>query len=156
MTEETHISCTVRGATIDDLPAIFHLGEKLFTSKELSNLYRTWDEYEVTQMFNINGEFMFVADVDDKVAGFVMGSFIEKSRSSWRYGYLVWMGVCPEYRGYKIGSQLFSMFKRRMKKAGARILLVDTQADNERALHFFTRRGFTNPVEHVYLTLNVE
>lgn len=148
--------CIIREAEIDDLPAIFHLGEELFTSQDLTNLYRTWDEYEVTNMFNLNGEYMLVAEIDEKIAGFVMGSFIEKSQSSWRYGYLVWMGVDPQYRGHRIGTRLFDNFKRRMKKAGARILLVDTQADNTRALGFFKDRGFINPTDHVYLTLNLD
>jgi len=39
---------SIRQAEIDDLAAIFHLGEKVFTSQEFSNLYRTWDAYEVT------------------------------------------------------------------------------------------------------------
>jgi hypothetical protein len=35
---------SVRQMEIDDLAAVFHLGERLFTAREAPNLYRTWDE----------------------------------------------------------------------------------------------------------------
>jgi hypothetical protein len=35
------------------------------------------------------------------------------------------------------------------------MLLVDTEADNLAALHFFRKMGFGSPEEHIYLTLNL-
>jgi ribosomal protein S18 acetylase RimI-like enzyme len=35
------------------------------------------------------------------------------------------------------------------------MVLVDTEADNLPALHFFRKIGFGNPEEHIYLTLNL-
>ncbi len=154
MTQDLDI--TIRSAVLDDLPTIFHLGEDLFTSQDYSNLYRTWDEYEVTSMFNVNGEFMIVAEADEQVAGFILGSLIEKPRSAWNYGHLVWMGVDRDYAGRGIGQMLFGEFRKRMEDAGARMLLVDTQADNDPAIRFFTKLGFSNPIDHVYMTLNME
>ena len=34
--------------------------------------------------------------------------------------------------------------------------MVDTQADNESAIRFFEDKGFSNPIDHVYMTLNLE
>lgn len=51
----------IRTARIDDLGAIFHLDEKVFTSQEVSNLCRTWDEYEETHLFNSESEHVLVA-----------------------------------------------------------------------------------------------
>ncbi len=146
----------IRNAWIDDLGAIFHLGEKLFTSQDVSNLYRTWDEYEVTHLFNVESDYMLVAECEERVVGFAMGSVIEKKRSAWNYGHLVWLGVDPEYAGMGIASRLFDKFRELMEQAGVRMLMVDTQADNERALKFFERKGFVNPIDHVYMTLNIE
>lgn len=145
----------IRTATIDDLAAIFHLGEKVFTSQEYSNLYRTWDEYEVTYLFNSESEYVLVAEVEERVVGFAMGTIIEKARSAWNYGHLLWLGVDPDFARMHIGSLLFDRFRELMEEDGIRMLMVDTQADNKAALKFFHRKGFENPTEHVYMTLNL-
>ena len=146
----------VREAGIDDLAAIFHLGEKVFTSQDVSNLYRTWDEYEVTGLFNSEPEHMIVAEVDGRVVGFAMGTTINKARSAWSYGHLIWLGVDPEYSRLGVGDMLFERFKEIMQEQGVRMLMVDTQADNDPAISFFTRKGFENPTDHVYMTLYLQ
>jgi hypothetical protein len=42
-----------------------------------------------------------------------------------------------------------------MEREGVRMILVDTEAGNEAALQFFQKLGFSNPHEHVYLSLNL-
>lgn len=147
----------IRTATIDDLPAIFHLGEKVFTPKDVSNLYRTWDEYEVTSLFNTEPEYMLVAtNGKKKVVGFALGTVIEKRRSAWSYGHLLWLGVDTNYSRMGIASMLFDRFRNIMEKAEVRMLIIDTQADNEAAINFFRNKGFINPIDHIYMTLNLE
>lgn len=146
----------VRPAHIDDLAAIFHLGERVFTSKEVSNLYRTWDEFEVTGLFNSEPEHMLVAECGDDMIGFALGTTIKKERSSWSYGHLVWLGVEPIFARRGVGSLLFDEFRKTMEKEGIRMLLVDTQADNAKAVAFFRRKGFDNPTDHIYMTLNLQ
>jgi len=146
----------IRLATIDDLSAIFHLGEQLFTSRQASNLYRTWDEYEVTHLFNTEPEYMLVADVDEEVVGFLLGSVIEKRYTAWNYGHLLWLGVDPAFARQGIAGRLFARFRDIVQAAGVRMLMVDTQADNESAIEFFRAKGFSNPIDHVYMTLNLE
>jgi ribosomal protein S18 acetylase RimI-like enzyme len=146
----------IRTASIDDLAAIFHLGEKVFTSQSYSNLYRTWDEYEVTHLFNSECEYVLVAVTENKVVGFAMGTVIEKARSAWNYGHLLWLGVDPEYARHRVGSMLFDRFREIMQETGVRILMIDTQLDNKPAMRFFKRKGFENPIKHVYMTLNLQ
>ncbi len=146
----------IREMTIDDLAAVYHLGEQLFTSQEYSNLYRTWDEYEVAGLFFSDSEFCLVADSDGELAGFALGTVVSKAGSAWTYGHLLWLGVDLRFQRSGVGDVLFSGFAAKMKEAGARILVIDTQADNENALKFFRKRGFGNAVEHVYLSLNLE
>lgn len=152
----TESDIEIRTATIDDLAAIFHLGEKVFTSQEFSNLYRTWDEYEVTHLFNSEAEYVLVAEADGQVVGFAMGTVIEKARSAWNYGHLLWLGVDPDYARQGIASLLFDRFREIMEAAGIRMLMVDTQADNTPAVKFFQRKGFENPTDHVYMSLNLQ
>lgn len=146
----------IRTASIDDLAEIFHLGERVFTSQDFSNLYRTWDEYEVTLLFNSEPDHLLVAVSGETTVGFAMGTVIEKSRSAWSYGHLLWLGVDPDFAGRGIGSMLFDRFREIMESQGVRMLMVDTQADNEAALGFFYAKGFQNPTDHVYMTLNLQ
>ena len=154
--EDTPLDITIRHATIDDLAAIFHLGEQLFRPQEASNLYRTWDEYEVTGLFNSEPEYMLVAEVAESVIGYALGSVIEKSATAWNYGHLVWLGVEEAFARQGVASMLFDKFREIMSDNGVRMLMVDTQADNENAIRFFEKMGFTNPIDHVYMTLNLE
>ncbi len=147
----------IRTAGIDDLAAIFHLGEQLFRADAVSNLYRTWDEYAVTSQFNAEPEFMLVAVAQDHtVVGFAIGSMIEKAATTWNYGHLVWLGVQPDYAGKGVGSALFDAFRDVIQEQGVRMMLVDTQADNKTAIRFFEKKGFTNPIGHIYMTLNLD
>ena len=36
------------------------------------------------------------------------------------------------------------------------MLIIDTRADNEAAINFFRNKGFVNPIDHIYMTLNLE
>ncbi|MDD2236868.1 MAG: N-acetyltransferase [Kiritimatiellae bacterium] len=146
----------IRAAGIDDLAAIFHLGEKVFTSQEVSNLYRTWDEYEVVGLFNSEPEYMLVAEIDGRMAGFAMGTTINKARSAWSYGHLVWLAVEPEFSRQGVGDLLFEEFREIMQRQGVRLLMVDTQADNTPAIKFFQKKGFENPTDHLYMTLYLQ
>jgi ribosomal protein S18 acetylase RimI-like enzyme len=146
---------TIREMDIDDIAGVFHLGETLFSARDVPNLYRTWDEYEVIELYNSDTEFCLVAEVDDDIVGFALGTTITKSRSPWKYGQLAWLGVHPGYQRWGIATRLFNEFKELMLESGVRILLVDTEADNTPALEFFREAGFGQPEEHIYLTLNI-
>lgn len=146
----------IREIEIDDIPEVFHLGEQIFTVDRVPTLYRTWDEYEVTSLFNSDPEFCLVAEIGHLIVGFALGTTVTKTRSSWKYGYLVWLGVLPEWQRDGIGSRLFDRLAEKMIEDGVRMFLVDTEADNTPALQFFNKKGFANPEEHIYLTLNLK
>jgi ribosomal protein S18 acetylase RimI-like enzyme len=158
--KKKRLSLEVREMEIDDIPKVFHLGEKLFTAREVPNLYRTWDEYEVVNFFQADPEFCLVAEdadgEEEGILGFALGTTITKTRSAWKYGHLVWLGVDPAAHGQGVASKLFNRFRDLMLEDGVRMLLVDSEADNLPALHFFRKMGFGNPQEHIYLTLNVD
>lgn len=146
----------IREMEIDDIPVIFHMGERIFTAERVPSLYRTWDEYEVASLFISDPEYCLVAEIDDRIVGFVLGTTVTKARSPWKYGYLVWLGVLPGWQRDGIGGRLFDKIAELMIESGVRIFLADTQADNTPAIQFFKKRGFGNPEEHIYLTLNLK
>lgn len=153
--DQSSLSVTVREMELHDLAAVFDLGERLFTAETVPNLYRTWDEYELVDSFSADGEFCLVAEHDERVVGFVIGTIIEKRKSAWTYGYLVWLGVEPELIGRGVARRLVARLTDLFIEDGARMMMVDTDAENENAIAFFQREGFGNPVEHVYMSKNL-
>ncbi len=143
----------IREMELDDLAPVYHLGERLFTCDLYPFLYRTWDEWEVVGHYNTDPEFSLVAEVDDALAGFIIGTLI--SKASWTYGYIVWLGVDPVFQSTGVAHKLFDRLVERMVESGARYLIADTDPSNTAALRFFTKKGFKDEREHVVLSLNL-
>ena len=145
----------IREMTIDDFPEVFHIGEEVFTAEYSQSLYRTWDEYEITTLYNSDTELCLVAEAGQRILGFALGTTVIKHNSPWKYGYLVWLGVRKDTQKGQVGSRLFKEIKRRMKEQGVRMIIIDTSANNEPAIRFFQKQGFDDIQEHVYMTLNL-
>jgi ribosomal protein S18 acetylase RimI-like enzyme len=145
----------IREMTIDDFPEVFHVGEEVFTAEYSQSLYRTWDEYEITTLFNSDNELCLVAEAGDHILGFALGTTVKKHNSPWKYGYLVWLGVRSKIQQGGVGSGLFKEIRRRMMDQGVRMIIIDTSADNQPAIRFFQKQGFDDIKEHVYMSLNL-
>ena len=148
-------SLIVREMTLQDLHAVFELGERLFTAERWPNLYRTWDEYELAVHFSSDSETCLVAEMDERVVGFALGTLLEKRHSAWSYGYLLWLGVDPDAARRGIASRLVARMTELFIEFGARMILVDTDAENDAALGFFRTQGFGQETPHVFLTKNL-
>ncbi len=137
---------------IYDLPAVYSLGESVFTKDKHVFLYRTWETYEVTGLFSTDPELCIVAESERAVVGFALGSIIEKPRSPWTYGYLVWTGIAKDYQRYGVGGQLYRDLERRVKRLGARMMIIDTEGTNLPAIRFFEKMGFARGSQHLWMT----
>ncbi len=149
----SYSSVAVREMEIDDLAPVYHLGESLFTSDLYPSLYRTWDEWEVIGLYNTDAEYCLVAEIDDKLAGFILGTII--SKASWTYGYIIWLGVSLDFQRRGVGDKLVDKLVEKMIEDGARFMLADTDPANVPAVKFFTRKGFVNTREHIFLSMNL-
>ncbi len=146
----------IREMRLDDLPAVFALGQRLFTAEDMPTLYRCWDDDEVMQLFSSDQETCLVAVADHKIVGFALGSMMEKPRNAWRYGWLEWLGVDPSVKRAGIATRLLNHLTSLFVRRNARIMLVDTTEDNEPALRFFRKLGFGHELRHVYLSQNLD
>lgn len=146
----------IREMHLEDLPAVFALGQRLFTAEELPTLYRCWDEDEVMKVFGADTETCLVAVAGDRLVGFALGSLMEKRGSAWRYGWLEWLGVHPAFNRHGIATRLLKQLTSLFIRREARIILVDTDEANESALAFFRRHGFGHELRHVYLSQNLD
>ncbi|MBM4344634.1 MAG: GNAT family N-acetyltransferase [Deltaproteobacteria bacterium] len=145
----------IRAMEIGDLPEVYDLGEDLFTAERWRTLYRTWDEYELATLFASEGDLCIVAELDDDIVGFALGTILDKRGSAWVYGHLLWLGVDPKVGRRGVAAKLLERMTETFIVEGARILLVDTAADNEAALAFFRKNGFGDEEPHVYLSKNL-
>ncbi len=142
----------IREMEIDDVSAVYHLGEMLFTSEEFPILYRTWDPYEVTDYFTSDPDYCFVAESEDRIVGFILATTIEKEGTAWKkYGYLSWIGVDEEFQGTNLGRRLYRRLEERLQEDGVRMVIADTEAENKKAIAFFKTVGFSLSSEHVWL-----
>jgi ribosomal protein S18 acetylase RimI-like enzyme len=146
----------LRQMKLKDLPAVFKLGQKLFTAEDLPTLYRSWDEHEILELFRSDEETCLVAEENEKVVGFALGCMMDKPRSAWRYGWLEWLGVAPRYKRCGIARRLLNQLTQLFINREARIMLVDTDEDNADALAFLRETGFGQETRHVYLSRNLD
>jgi ribosomal protein S18 acetylase RimI-like enzyme len=147
------IEVAIRAMEIDDVSAVYHLGEKLFTSDEFPILYRTWDPYEVTEYFTTESEYCLVAETeDDCIVGFVLANMVEKEGTAWKkYGYLTWIGVDEGFQRTNLGQRLYNKIEDTFQKKGARMVMADTDAENVGALAFLNAMGLSARAQHVWL-----
>jgi ribosomal protein S18 acetylase RimI-like enzyme len=143
----------IRQMEIDDIGSVYHLGEKLFTSEEFPILYRTWDAYEVTDHFTSDPDYCLVADTTRGVVGFVLATTIEKEGTAWKkYGYVSWIGVDESFHRTNLGLRLYKRLEERLREDKVRMVIADTEANNEGAIAFFKAIGFSPSRQHLWLT----
>lgn len=141
----------LRDMTIDDLSAVYHLGEELFLSQQQPILYRIWDAYEVTGYFNTDPEFCLIAEKHGQILGFALGTIFEKEGSAWKYGYVAWLGVKADYRRRGLGARLYKELEKRMRKEGVRMVIMDTEEHRQDAVAFFHGMGFKERESHLWM-----
>ncbi|MFC2027837.1 GNAT family N-acetyltransferase [Chloroflexota bacterium] len=143
---------TIRQMEIDDISAVYRLGEKHFTSEDFPTLYRTWDPYEVTEYFSTDPSYCLVAEQGDNIVGFTLATTFEKEGTAWKkYGYLAWILIDEDFQGMHIGRRLYRELEKRWRNDGARMIIVETGSDNQEAIAFLEATGFSPTGEHVWL-----
>jgi len=146
------IQITIREMEIDDVGAVYHLGEKLFTSDEFPFLYRTWDPYEVTEYFTSDPEYCLVAESEEEIVGFILATTVEKEGTAWKkYGYLSWIGIDEAFQRSGLGLRLYRKLEEVFQKDGVRMVMADTEAGNKEAIAFFKTLGFSSNRQHLWM-----
>lgn len=145
------MNVTIRPAKEDELQAIQDLNYQLFVHDEeydpLLNMDWPYQD-EGTKYFQsrIKGKegVCFVAEVDNKVIGYLAGSVVASYpyRKIQKQTELENTLVLEEYRGQRIGEQLFKQFVEWSKQQGAERIKVSAAANNVQAIKFYHRVGF--------------
>ena len=147
----------IRQMEIDDVAAVYHLGEELFTSEKFPILYRTWDPYEVTDYFTTESDYCLVAEIKGRIIGFILANTVQKEGTAWKtYGYLSWIGVAPQYQRTNLGQRLYNRLEDIMQNDGVRMVIADTEEENVKAIEFFIKMGFSIRADHVWLAKTLQ
>ncbi|RLC94322.1 MAG: GNAT family N-acetyltransferase [Chloroflexi bacterium] len=155
--EQERQEISIRQMDIDDVAAVYHLGEHLFTSEELPILYRTWDAYEVADYFTSDPDYCLVAEIGGRVVGFILATTFEKEGTAWKkYGYVSWIGVDEAFQGSNLARRLYARLEDKLEDHGVRMIIADTEGDNEKAIGFFKKMGFSARSQHVWLAKTLQ
>jgi len=139
----------VRKAGLEDLTSIQKLNDNLF-DLEFNNfddtLKREWAlEKEGQEYFEdmIKNEIVFVAQIEDKIVGYLAGSICEEiSYITETFAELDNMCIDDEYRRFGIGTLLMDEFKKYCKERNMQNIKVTASAKNSRAIQFYMKNGF--------------
>ena len=93
-----------------------------------------------------------MAEAKGIIVGFLLATTIEKEGTAWKkYGYLAWIGVDEGFQRNRLGRRLYRELEKRLAEKGVRMVIADTDGDNERAIAFFTSVGFSTRAQHLWL-----
>ncbi|MET3690006.1 ribosomal protein S18 acetylase RimI-like enzyme [Priestia megaterium] len=81
----------------------------------------------------------FIAEEKGEIIGFLIGFL---SQSHMNEAYIHFVGVHPEYRGKKIGKQLYSHFFDAIKQNGRNTVRCVTSPVNKASIAYHTKMGF--------------
>ncbi|MEM3579388.1 MAG: N-acetyltransferase [Candidatus Bathyarchaeia archaeon] len=146
------VEIEVRQMSLEDLPEVWRLSEKIFTPSQLQFTYRTWNINELLSLFQEDPELCLVAeDVNSKtIVGFALGTILKRPFSPWTYGYFLWIGVKRMRRRQGVGKRLYRELEKRFKEKGARIAIVDVEGTNLAGMHFMEKLGFKRSQTYIW------
>lgn len=142
----------IRRATPDDLSMVMRLDELLFQydAQYDDTLDFGWTRSEEGVAFftdRVNGTegVAFVAEHDDHVVGYLCGAITEtySYRRIRQIAELECMFVQPSCRGKGAGSGLVNAFLDWVREQDIHDVRIEASADNETAIAFYKRMGFT-------------
>lgn len=142
----------IRKATINDLEIIQKLNNGLFEYEaelELDNYIKDWALGEDSKEYFsglINNEFVIVAEVDNKIVGYLAGSLYRDATFSYYEGLTAEvdnMFILAEYRKFGIGSKLMNSYIEWCKQNDAKRVFVTASIGNDNTIEFYKKIGFT-------------
>ena len=141
----------IRKATIDDLPTILTLNNKLFKyemDRDLDNYIPNWAfGKESTEYFSdlIENQFVIIAEIDNNPIGYLAGSVYLDDTYSYYEGKtadLDNMYIEEEYRHFGIGSKLVNSFFEWCREKQAQRIFVTATLGNDNTISFYKKHGF--------------
>lgn len=133
----------IEAAQEADLPQMASLLEVLFAIETDFTFDYEKQLHGITQLFHYEGTDLIVAKDGDKVVGMVTMQRLISSAAGDFIGQIEDLVVLEEYRKSGIGSRLINKIRFIAQNRGYKRIQLAADIDNENALEFYTRRGFS-------------
>ena len=138
----------IRKATLEDLPRIQELNNELF-ELEIANfdkyLIKDWplsNEGKAYFENAIRESFVVVAEIDNKIVGYLLGEESDIPYYNFKIAELCNMCIDSNYRKQGIGNSLYKEFERFYNEHGITHFIVTASFKNESAKAFYKKMGF--------------
>ncbi|MDG3088158.1 GNAT family N-acetyltransferase [Vibrio hannami] len=100
---------------------------------------------------------IFVAEIDNKIVGFITGHFCELVSvisKSVQMGSIDELYVSPEYRNRGVAQRLFSRMENMFEDYGVKQVFVEVWDFNQAAVHFYKKMKFKSHILYLRKPLN--
>lgn len=145
---------TIRKAKLDDLPEISKLNLELFNIQHqfdpTANIEWTFSEdgqEYLKKRISSENDFVEVAEDENKnIVGYIMCTTLKRPlyRIDAKYAELESIYIKPEYQGAKLGSQLTNNFINWCRQNKVNYVSVIPASQNEEAVKFYRKSGFSD------------
>ena len=151
----------IRKAFVEEVDKIQHLNNELINfemEQGFDNYVKDWALSEESKEYFIDlikNQYVVVAEVENKIVGYLAGSIYKDLSYSYYEGLTAEannMFVKAEFRAHGIGRKLFLSFIEWCKSNNAKRIMVTASSENANAIKFYKSIGF----ENINLTLKKE
>jgi [ribosomal protein S18]-alanine N-acetyltransferase len=101
-----------------------------------------YTQRELKHYMEAPGTFTIVAEADGREAPDIAG-FLVGQRHKRGLGHVVTIDVNPEFRREGVGTVMMQAAEQRLRSEGCHSIFLETAVDNETAISFYKRRGYT-------------
>jgi [ribosomal protein S18]-alanine N-acetyltransferase len=138
-------SCQTRDATAADIDAIACIEQVSFL-----HAGERFGERRVRYLINSPRVIVRVAELNEKVLGWICGFAVTRSPQPW--GRIYALAVAPVARGKMIGAQLLGETIQMLREHGAQRIFLEVRPDNHAAVRLYEKVGFVRcrELEHYY------
>ncbi|MFC4761449.1 GNAT family N-acetyltransferase [Fructobacillus durionis] len=156
------IDKTIREATVEDIPALAQLGEATFVetfgqespAEDVANyLAEAFSLEKVTAEMAEPGATFYLSFVGDELAGYLKLNTDDSQTEPEGPDSLEVQRIyfLKKFQGLGLGTDFFRLVDEKTKEAGKKRIWLGVWEHNQKALHFYEKKGFKPFSEHVFV-----
>ncbi|TXE07723.1 GNAT family N-acetyltransferase [Gelidibacter salicanalis] len=128
---------TIRKATLADLESIHEI-------EVLSFNQGSYPLFVLRQFYDISNDYFYIAEHQRNVVGYVLGNLTKHLNQGW----MLSLGVHPDYRGKNIGKLLSETLLEALESSFSSEICLTVHPDNSTAIRIYEALGFENSKFH--------
>ncbi len=140
----------IRDMEIDDLSAVFQLGESIFGKGKESG--RSWNEQNLAEAIADEIGLSSVAVRKKQLLGFLIG---RRETGDKPAGRIMWLGIREKFKNSGIETGMIKRFRESAVSRKLSILKTEIDTDDIHLLEIFQKFGFTEIREKISMQLDL-